>query len=79
MSVVHPSTAREEPDEVPHVAVTEGRAVDSWPRGVEMFVSPDVHPLVGGHGEVGDLVELAGEEEDDPAECEELEGGECEE
>ena len=44
-----------------------------------MFVSPDVHPLVGGHGEVGDLVELAGEEEDDPAECEELEGGECEE
>lgn len=40
-----------------------------------MFVSLDVHPLVGCHPKVSDLVDLAGDEEDAPGEGEELGGG----
>ena len=43
-----------------------------------MFVSLDVHPLVGCHPEVSDLVDLAGEEEEAPGEGEELGGGQQE-
>ena len=39
-----------------------------------MFVSLHVHPLVGRHPD-GDLVDLAGEEEEAPGEGEELGGG----
>ena len=43
-----------------------------------MFVSLDIHPLVGRHPQVSDLVDLAGEEEEAPGEGEELGGGQQE-
>ena len=76
--VVHPVTPAEEPDDVPDVTVSEGRAEDSRPRGVEMFVPVDVQPLVGCHAEVRDLVEVAGEEDNAPAQCQQLEAGQQE-
>ena len=40
-----------------------------------MFVSLDVHPLVGCHPEVSDLVDLAAEQQEAPGEGEELGDG----
>ena len=57
------------------MSVSERRPVDSLASGVEMFVSPQVHPLVSRHPQVSDLVDLTGEEEDAPGEGEELGGG----
>ena len=48
------------------------------PDDVEMFVPVDVQPLVGCHAEVRDLVQVAGEEDNAPAQCQQLEAGQQE-
>ena len=77
--VIHPSPATEEANEVPEMSVSERRPVDSLASGVEMFVSPHIHPLVGRHPQVSDLVDLTGEQEEAPGQGEELGGGQQEE
>ena len=77
--VIHPSPATEEANEVPEMSVSERRPIDSLASGVEMFVSPHIHPLVGRHPQVSDLVDLTGEQEEAPGQGEELGGGQQEE
>ena len=76
--MIHPISSTKESYDVPEMAVTKGRPVDSGSLSVEMFISADVDPLVGCHGEVSDLVQLAGDEDDGPGECKELDGCEDE-
>ena len=73
--VIHPIPAAEEANDVPEMSVTERRPVDPRARCVEMFVSLHVHPLVGRHPQVSDLVDLAGEQQEAPGEGEELGDG----
>ena len=72
--VIHPISTAEEATDIPEMSVTERGPVNSTARCVEMFVFLHVNSFVGCHAKMGNLVDLAGEEEEAPGEGEELGG-----
>ena len=72
--MIHPISTAEEATDIPEMSVTERGPVNSTARCVEMFVFLHVNSFVGCHAKMGNLVDLAGEEEEAPGEGEELGG-----